>query len=145
MSLPCRETVSWSDRSDPQSRLVLAKPIETFSGKRPTGGEHLIYIAPSQARGSVRAWLNTLELRLSGTRDYANFRSSNGSRREAQVESMSKGKGSRNDQRSNSLNPNNRAHAASETNRAEQLNPTSPAYKSSRGEPKSDEESSDED
>jgi len=58
---------------------------------------------------------------------------------------MSKGKGSRNDHRSNSLNPNNRDHAASETNRAEQLNPTSPAYKSSRGEPKSDEESSDED
>jgi len=58
---------------------------------------------------------------------------------------MSKGKGSRNEQRSNSLNPNNPAHAASETNRAEQLNPTSPAYKSSRGEPKSDEESSDED
>ena len=44
----------------------------------------------------------------------------------------SKGGQSRNDQRSNSMNPNNSAHVASQGNRAVQLNPTSPAYKSSR-------------
>ena len=47
---------------------------------------------------------------------------------------MGRGKGgsSPNDQRSNSLNPNNPAFAASQANRAVQLNPTSPAYRSSR-------------
>ena len=44
----------------------------------------------------------------------------------------SKGSQSRNDQRSNSMNPNNTAYSASQSNRAVQLNPTSPAYKSSR-------------
>ncbi len=48
---------------------------------------------------------------------------------------MSKGKGgqSRNDQRSNSMNPNNPAHHASANNSSNQGNPNNPAYASSRG------------
>ena len=38
-----------------------------------------------------------------------------------------------NDNRSNTLNPNNAAHGAARTNRANQLNPNSRAYRSSRG------------
>jgi len=49
---------------------------------------------------------------------------------------MGKGRGggrSRNDQRSDSMNPNNAAHQASIDNRANQLNPEHSAYHSSRG------------
>ena len=38
-----------------------------------------------------------------------------------------------NDDRSNTMNPNNPAHRAAHDNRANQLNPNSPAYRSSRG------------
>ena len=38
-----------------------------------------------------------------------------------------------NDDRSNTLNPNNPAHRAGQDNRANQLNPNSQAYRSSRG------------
>ena len=38
-----------------------------------------------------------------------------------------------NDDRSNTLNPNNPAHRAAHDNRANQLNPNSEAYRSSRG------------
>jgi hypothetical protein len=38
-----------------------------------------------------------------------------------------------NDDRSDSLNPNNPAHDASQDNRANQLNPNNPAYRSSHG------------
>ncbi len=38
-----------------------------------------------------------------------------------------------NDDRWNTLNPNNPAHRAAHDNRANQLNPNSPAYQSSRG------------
>jgi hypothetical protein len=38
-----------------------------------------------------------------------------------------------NDQRSNTLNPNNPAHQSANNNRSNQLNPNNPAYKSSRG------------
>ncbi len=40
---------------------------------------------------------------------------------------------SANDNRSNTLNPNNPAHRAVHDNRANQLNPNTPAYRSSRG------------
>jgi hypothetical protein len=47
------------------------------------------------------------------------------------------GNGSRvstpNDNRSNSLNPNNPAHKAGSDNRSNQKNPNNPAYHSSRG------------
>jgi hypothetical protein len=49
---------------------------------------------------------------------------------------MSKGSKSgqsRNDQRSNSLNPNNAAYHASANNASNQGNPNNPAYGSSRG------------
>ena len=44
---------------------------------------------------------------------------------------MSKGKGERtsNDDRSDSMNPNNPAYWASVENRADQLNPNNPEYK----------------
>ena len=38
-----------------------------------------------------------------------------------------------NDQRSNTLNPNNPAHRSAANNRSNQMNPNSPAYRSSRG------------
>ena len=48
---------------------------------------------------------------------------------------MGKGKGgrgqSRNDQRSNSMNPNNPAHQGSQDNRSDQLNPNNPEHKGS--------------
>ena len=37
-----------------------------------------------------------------------------------------------NDQRSNSMNPNNPAHSAAFDNRSNQMNPNNPAYRSSR-------------
>ncbi|PKB82199.1 MAG: hypothetical protein BZY88_04875 [SAR202 cluster bacterium Io17-Chloro-G9] len=40
---------------------------------------------------------------------------------------------SANDDRSNSLNPNNAANQASSNNRSNQMNPNNPAYRSSRG------------
>ena len=43
------------------------------------------------------------------------------------------GGSSANDDRSNTLNPNNPAHRAAQNNRANQLNPNSQAYRSSRG------------
>jgi len=43
-----------------------------------------------------------------------------------------KGGRSRNDQRSDALNPNNPSSKAASDNRANQLNPNSPAYKSTR-------------
>ena len=43
------------------------------------------------------------------------------------------GSSSANDDRSNTLNPNNAAHGAAHDNRANQLNPNSRAYRSSRG------------
>ena len=43
------------------------------------------------------------------------------------------GGSSANDDRSNTLNPNNPAHRAAQGNRANQLNPTNQAYQSSRG------------
>ena len=43
------------------------------------------------------------------------------------------GGSSANDDRSNTLNPNNPAHRAAQDNRANQLNPNSQAYRSSRG------------
>ena len=43
---------------------------------------------------------------------------------------MEKGRGrSSNDDRSNSMNPNNPAHQASQDNRADQLNPNHPEHK----------------
>ena len=41
--------------------------------------------------------------------------------------------GSPNDQRSNTLNPNNPASGAATDNRSNQMNPNNPAYRSSRG------------
>jgi hypothetical protein len=38
-----------------------------------------------------------------------------------------------NDQRSDALNPNNRAYKAAQDNRSRQLNPRDPAWHSSRG------------
>ena len=52
---------------------------------------------------------------------------------------MSKGNRSSNDDRSDSMNPNNPAYDASVENRADQLNPDHEAYESS-GEAKNDEE-----
>ena len=47
--------------------------------------------------------------------------------------SGSKGGGrSPNDQRSDSMNPNNPAYKDSQNNRSDQLNPNNPAYESSR-------------
>jgi len=51
---------------------------------------------------------------------------------------MGKGR-SANDDRSDSMNPNNPAYEASEDNRADQLNPNNPAYESSRGDTEEDE------
>ena len=45
---------------------------------------------------------------------------------------MSKGNRSSNDDRSDSMNPNNPAYDASVENRADQLNPDHDAYESSR-------------
>jgi len=45
---------------------------------------------------------------------------------------MTKGKSSRNAQRSNSKNPNNPAYKASKDNSSNQINPNNPAYESSR-------------
>ena len=47
---------------------------------------------------------------------------------------------SSNDDRSDSMNPNNPAYHASEENRGDQLNPDHRAYRESRGEKSSDEE-----
>lgn len=52
---------------------------------------------------------------------------------------MSKGNRSSNDDRSDSMNPNNPAYDASVENRADQLNPDHEAYEASR-ETKNDEE-----
>ena len=38
-----------------------------------------------------------------------------------------------NDQRSNTINPNNPAHRAAANNRSNQMNPNSPAYRASKG------------
>lgn len=43
------------------------------------------------------------------------------------------GRSADNDNRSNTLNPNNPSHRAASDNRANQLNPNSKAYRSSRG------------
>ena len=51
---------------------------------------------------------------------------------------MGKGR-SANDDRSDSMNPNNPAYQASVDNRADQLNPNNPAYESSRGGTEEDE------
>ncbi|MHA1929498.1 MAG: hypothetical protein ACTSV2_13060 [Candidatus Thorarchaeota archaeon] len=53
---------------------------------------------------------------------------------------MSKGNRTPNDDRSDSKNPNNPAHEASEDNRADQLNPDHEAYHASRGSDEEDEE-----
>lgn len=45
---------------------------------------------------------------------------------------MSKKTPSPNDQRANTLNPNNPAHRAAQNNRANQLNPNNPAYHAAR-------------
>lgn len=50
---------------------------------------------------------------------------------------MGKGHRSANDNRSDSLNPNNPAYKAATDNRADQLNPNNEAYDSSRGKGKS--------
>ena len=57
-------------------------------------------------------------------------------------ERMSKGNRTPNDDRSDSKNPNNPAHEASEDNRGDQLNPDHEAYHASRG---SDDEEEEED
>ncbi len=53
---------------------------------------------------------------------------------------MSKGNRSSNDDRSDSMNPNNPAHEASQDNRADQLNPDHDTYHASRGSDEEDEE-----
>jgi len=53
---------------------------------------------------------------------------------------MAKGGRSRNDDRSDSKNPNNPAYHAAVENRADQLNPDHEAYRSARGEKSDDEE-----
>ncbi len=53
---------------------------------------------------------------------------------------MGKGNRSRNDDRSDSKNPNNPAYQASVDNRADQLNPDHEEYQASRGKDDDDEE-----
>jgi hypothetical protein len=48
-----------------------------------------------------------------------------------------------NDQRSNSMNPNNPAYTASEVNRGVQLNPNNPEYKGPTPKPSAEAEGSD--
>jgi len=56
------------------------------------------------------------------------------------VNKITKGNGSRNDQRSNAMNPNNSAYQASLDNRSRQLNPEDEAYEKSRTKEKDEEE-----